>query len=272
MTQPSKLTAAAIQMHSGADLNENLAQAGYLVGEAARQGAELVALPEYFYLMPADERERVALAEDFGRGRIQQLLADLAREHGIWLLGGTVPLAGAEPGKMYNSSLLFDPSGACATRYDKMHLFGYDAGDMRYAEADTMSPGAAVATAATPWGPLRLSVCYDLRFPELYRQGPAPSLITAPAAFTHATGQAHWELLLCSRAVENLAFVIGAGQCGLHPGNKRTFGHSLIVDPWGEVLAYRADGPGVVLAELDLQRQAELRARLPALQHRRLAS
>lgn len=261
---------AAIQMNSGDNLQQNLVTARRLVADAARQGAELVVLPEYFYLMPADEQARVALAQDFARGPLHALLAELAAEHGIWLLGGTLPLTGAAPGKMFNSSLLFGPDGVCRQRYDKMHLFGFDAGEHRYAEADTMSPGAQVATADTPWGPLRLSVCYDLRFPELYRQAPAPSLIAAPAAFTHATGLAHWELLLRSRAVENLAFVIAAGQCGEHPGGRRTFGHSMIIDPWGDVLAVLPDGEGCVLARLDLQRQKDLRGRLPALAHRRL--
>ncbi|WP_174874691.1 carbon-nitrogen hydrolase family protein [Vogesella oryzae] len=265
-------TAAAVQMVSGDDLAANLARAEALVAEAAARGAELVALPEYFYLMPADEQARLAITEPFGAGPLQQRMATLAARHGIWLLAGTLPLRGSQPQRFYNSSLLFSPQGQCAARYDKMHLFGFDDGKERYAEADTMQPGSEVSSADTPWGSLRLSVCYDLRFPELYRHGPAPAIITAPAAFTHTTGLAHWELLLRARAVENLAFVIAPGQGGVHPGGKRTFGHSMIVDPWGQVLACHDEGEGMALAALDLDRQQTWRTRLPALQHRRINS
>ncbi|MFC3627029.1 carbon-nitrogen hydrolase family protein [Vogesella amnigena] len=262
-------TAAAVQMVSGDDLAANLARAEALVAEAAGRGAQLLALPEYFYLMPADEQARLAITEPFGAGPLQQRMAALAARHGIWLLAGTLPLRGSQPQRFCNSSLLYSPQGQCAARYDKIHLFGFDDGKERYAEADTMQPGCEVTSADTPWGSMRLSVCYDLRFPELYRHGPAPAIITAPAAFTHTTGQAHWELLLRSRAVENLAFVIAPGQGGVHPGGKRTFGHSMIVDPWGQVLACHAEGEGIALATLDLDRQQTWRTRLPALQHRR---
>ena len=262
-------TAAAVQMVSGDDLAANLARAEALVAEAAGRGAQLVALPEYFYLMPADEQARLSITEPFGAGPLQQRMAALAARHGIWLLAGTLPLQGSQPQRFCNSSLLYSPQGQCAARYDKIHLFGFDDGNERYAEADTMQPGSEVTSADTPWGSLRLSVCYDLRFPELYRHGPVPAIITAPAAFTHTTGQAHWELLLRSRAVENLAFVIAPGQGGVHPGGKRTFGHSMIVDPWGQVLACHAEGEGIALATLDLDRQQTWRTRLPALQHRR---
>ena len=263
-------TAAAVQMVSDDNLAANLARAEALVAEAASRGAQLVALPEYFYLMPADEQARLAIAESFSNGPLQQCMATLAARHGIWLLAGTLPIRGSQAQRFYNSSLLFNPQGQCTARYDKMHLFGFDDGKEHYAEADTMQPGDTVSSAQTPWGSMRLSVCYDLRFPELYRHGPAPALISAPAAFTHTTGLAHWELLLRARAVENLAFVIAPGQGGLHPGGKRTFGHSMIVDPWGQVLACHADGEGIALATLDLDKQQTWRMRLPALQHRRI--
>jgi nitrilase len=266
----TQLTAAAIQMVSGGNLQANLEAAQRLVAEAAARGAQLAVLPEYFYLMPENEAERVALAQPFGEGEIYQFLAELAAQHKLWLVGGTLPLASPERGKMYNSSLLFGPDGCCHSRYDKVHLFGFQTETEQYNESTTMSAGGEVVSTETPWGALRLSVCYDLRFPELYRTAPAPTLISAPAAFTHTTGVAHWELLLRARAVDNLAFVIGAGQGGLHPGGKRTFGHSLIVDPWGEVLACHAQGEGVAVATLDLAQQAKIRQRLPALQHRRL--
>ncbi|MFC3530947.1 carbon-nitrogen hydrolase family protein [Vogesella facilis] len=262
-------TAAAVQMVSGDELAANLARAEALVAEAASRGAELVALPEYFYLMPGDEQARLAIAEPFGSGPLQQRMAALAARHGVWLLAGTLPLQGSQSQRFCNSSLLYNPQGQCAARYDKIHLFGFDDGKERYAEADTMQPGEQVTSADTPWGSMRLSVCYDLRFPELYRHGPAPALISAPAAFTHTTGLAHWELLLRARAVENLAFVIAPGQGGVHPGGKRTFGHSMIVDPWGQVLACHVEGEGIALATLDLDRQQTWRTRLPALQHRR---
>ena len=265
-------TAAAIQLVSGDDLAANLARAEAWVAEAAAAGAQLVALPEYFYLMPEHDSARLALAEPFGHGPLQQRMAALAARHGVWLLAGTLPLQGSQPQRFHNSSLLYGPQGQCVARYDKLHLFGFDDGHERYAEADTMQPGDAITSADTPWGSLRLSVCYDLRFPELYRQAPAPVLISVPAAFTHTTGQAHWELLLRARAVENLAFVIAPGQGGVHPGGKRTFGHSMIIDPWGQVLACHATGEGMAVATLDTHRQQTWRTRLPALQHRRFTS
>ncbi|WP_293761572.1 carbon-nitrogen hydrolase family protein [uncultured Aquitalea sp.] len=264
------LTAAAVQMNAGDQLDNNLARAETLVEQAAAQGATLIALPEYFYLMPADDSARLKLAEDDGDGPLQTRMASLARRLGIWLLAGTLPLRAARPDRFFNSSLLYGPNGGRVARYDKMHLFGFDDGGDRYAESDTMQAGDAVVSADTPWGAMRLSVCYDLRFPELYRALPAPTLITAPAAFTRATGQAHWELLLRARAVENLAFVIAPGQCGRHPGGRETFGHSMIVDPWGEVLARQEDGEGAAVARLEFSRQADWRQRLPALRHRRL--
>ncbi len=211
MTTPASHRVAAIQMVSGDKLQANLDAASRLVAEAARRGAQLVALPEYFYLMPADEPRRVALAEPFGDGPIQRHLAGLARTHRVWLIGGTVPLQSPAPGRMYNSSLLFDPQGECAARYDKVHLFGFHHGEQHYDEAATMCAGREPVVASTPLGRLKLSVCYDLRFPEFYRLPPAPELIAAPAAFTRTTGEAHWELLR-ARAVENLAYVIAAGQ------------------------------------------------------------
>ncbi|WP_338024037.1 carbon-nitrogen hydrolase family protein [Aquitalea denitrificans] len=264
------LLAAAIQMCSGDNLQHNLARAAQLVGEAAQAGARFVALPEYFYLMPADEQARLPLAEAFGNGPLQAQMASLARQYGIWLLAGTLPLQSGDTAHFHNSSLLFSPVGQCVARYDKMHLFGFRHGDEHYAEADTMQAGDQPISADTPWGSLRLSVCYDLRFPELYRQPPAPGLISAPAAFTRNTGRAHWDLLLRTRAVENLAFVIAPAQCGRHPGGKETYGYSMIVDPWGQVLACHEEGEGMALARLDLSGQTAWRARLPALQHRRL--
>ncbi|QSE73374.1 carbon-nitrogen hydrolase family protein [Aeromonas media] len=265
------LRVAVIQMVSGDDLDHNLAQAEALLRQAAAEGAELALLPEYFYLMPADERARVALAAPVSSHPLLAWAQGLARELGLWLLAGTLPLASDEPGKMHNSSLLIDPQGELASRYDKLHLFGFCTGQEQYDEAATMSPGREVVSHPLPWGVLRLGICYDLRFPELFRLDPAPDFIALPAAFTHTTGLAHWALLLRARAVENLAFVLASAQGGEHPGGRRTFGHSMIIDPWGRVLAQVEEGQGLAIATLDLAAQRRVRSQLPALTHRKIA-
>lgn len=269
-------TAAVVQMSSTADVAHNLAEARRWVEEAARRGATLVCLPEYFCWIGVGEDERVKLAETFGDGPVQRALADLARDTQTWLIGGTVPIRPASGEQRdthaYNTSLLFDPTGACTARYDKIHLFSFNQGAEQHAEGDTMVGGDAIGTAQGPFGMLRMSVCYDLRFPELFRAKPAADVIAVPAAFTHTTGLAHWELLLRARAVENEAYVLASGQCGTHPNGWRTFGHSMIVGPWGEVLACHADGPGVALATLSAEMLNAVRARLPVLEHRRIAT
>ena len=263
---------AAVQMVSGTDVERNLETARRLVGEAARGGAALVALPEYFCLMGRNDRDKLALAEAPGDGPIQQMLSETARTHGIWLIGGTLPIRSGDPERVLNANCVHAPDGTLAARYDKIHLFKYDNGRERYDE------GSAICAGGTPTsvqaGPFRvgLSVCYDLRFPELYRalMHPPCDLLSVPAAFTYPTGRAHWELLLRARAVENQCYVIAAAQGGMHENGRRTFGHSMIVDPWGEVLDMRPEGEGVVLAEADPQRIASVRMQLPALEHRRI--
>ncbi len=263
---------AAVQMVSGADLATNLQAAAQALAQAADQGAELVVLPEYFCLLGRSDRDKLAVAEPPGRGPIQDALANLARRHGLWLVGGTLPLATPDPARVRNSALVFNPQGEAVARYDKIHLFRFARGGESYDEARTLQPGADVARFALPsrdghvWQ-VGLSVCYDLRFPELYRRLQA-DLLLVPSAFTHTTGQAHWEVLLRARAIENLAFVAAAAQGGLHDNGRRTWGHSMLVDPWGQVLAAQAEGPGVVLADLDAARLAEVRSQLPALDHR----
>jgi len=272
---PGDGIAAVVQMSSTDDVAGNLGEARRWVEAAARAGATLVSLPEYFCWIGADERQRVALAEPFGAGPIQAALAALARDTGVWLIGGTVPIA-PDPtahslgGRAYNTALLFAPSGQCTARYDKVHLFSFEGDGERHAEGDTMLAGESIGHAGTPFGALRLSVCYDLRFPELYRAAPVADLIAVPAAFTHTTGLAHWSLLLRARAVENQAFVLAAGQCGTHANGWRTFGHSMIVGPWGDVLAQCEDTPGVALARIDTAALRAVRTRLPALAHRRI--
>jgi predicted amidohydrolase len=274
MSQP--LIAAAVQMSSTPDVAQNLGEARRWAMEAARAGATLISLPEYFCWIGDDEKQRVALAESFGDGPIQHALAQLARDTGAWLIGGTVPVKpshGSQAGThAYNTALLFSPDGQCAARYDKIHLFSFNQGAERHAESDTMVGGDSVGTAHGPFGTLRLSVCYDLRFPELYRAGPAADVIAVPAAFTHTTGLAHWELLLRARAVENQAFVLASGQCGMHSNGWRTFGHSMIIGPWGEVLARHDEGPGLAIATLDPALLDAARGRLPVLTHRRIAT
>ncbi|WP_275895763.1 carbon-nitrogen hydrolase family protein [Trinickia diaoshuihuensis] len=268
------VTAAVVQMSSTDDVAYNLGQARRWIEAAAREGARLAVLPEYFCWIGTDERKRVALAEPFGDGPIQSALAALAHDTGVWLIGGTLPIrtgASAAGERAYNTSLLIDPDGRVTARYDKVHLFSFSDGRECHAEADTMAAGERIGHAPTPFGEVRLSVCYDLRFPELYRAPPAPDLIAVPAAFTHTTGLAHWELLLRARAVENQAYVLAAGQCGTHPNGWRTFGRSMIVGPWGDVLAcVEAPEPGFALARLERAALEELRTRLPALAHRRM--
>ena len=271
---------AAVQMVSTPDVATNLDAARRLVAQAAAAGAQLVALPEYFCLMGRSDTDKLAVAEAPGHGPIQQMLADAARRHGLWLIGGTLPMAtGDDPNRVYNACCVYAPDGTLAARYDKLHLFRYDNGSERYDEARVLRAGAQPATVQIPTAgePLQvgLSVCYDLRFPELYRglnRGTGErvcDLISVPSAFTHTTGRAHWELLLRARAVENQCYVIAPAQGGLHENGRRTWGHSMVVDPWGEVLAVQPEGEGVVLAELDPARLAQVRTQLPALEHRR---
>ena len=263
---------AAVQMVSTPDVERNLDAAAQGVSEAAAAGARLVALPEYFCLMGSRDGDKLRIAEAPGDGPIQQRLSALARQHAVWLLGGTLPLATGTPGRIFNSTLAYGPDGALLARYDKMHLFNFDNGRERYDEAAVLDPGSTPV--AVQAGPLRvgLSVCYDLRFPELYRalMQPPCDVLSVPSAFTYTTGQAHWELLLRARAVENQCYVLAAAQGGLHENGRRTWGHSMIVDPWGEVLDQRAEGEGLVIAEVDPARLASVRTQLPALRHRRL--
>jgi predicted amidohydrolase len=259
---------AAIQMNSQDNVTDNLGLAAQLIQAAVYAGAEFILLPEYFCFMGKTDIERVALGEPFGDGPIQQFMAALAKQHGVWISAGTIPLISAEPHKVYNSNLLFNDAGDCVGRYDKIHLFGFDNGIESYAEADTLAAGSSLQTFATQIGPVRPSVCYDLRFPEMYRKEPAYEIITMPAAFTYTTGECHWETLLKARAIENQSYVIAAAQTGVHPNGKRTFGHSMIIDPWGKVLAQQESGNGFALAGLDFDYLKTVRSDLPALKNR----
>ena len=263
--QPFKV--AALQMVSTPRVAENIATAGVLIEQAAALGAKLVVLPEYFGIMGMQDTDKVAVRESDGRGPLQDFLAAAAARHGVWVVGGSVPLECDEPGKVLNTTLVFDERGRRAARYDKIHLFGFESGNERYEESATIAPGCTPVALDTPFGRLGLSICYDVRFPELYR-ALAADIIVVPAAFTATTGRAHWELLLRARAVENLAWVVAAAQGGRHENGRETFGHSMLIDPWGKVLASRAGGSGVVIAEIDPAFQQKMRASLPALAHR----
>lgn len=261
---------AAIQMVSGPRVADNLQVAGRLIEDAVAQGAELLALPEYFPVIGAADADRVRAREDFGSGPIQDWLAATAQRHGIWIFAGSLPLTATSPDKMRNSTLVFNPAGVCVERYDKVHLFGFSKGEEFYDEAAFIEPGSQLVSVDTPFGSVALSICYDLRFPELYRALGTVDLILVPAAFTDTTGRAHWETLLRARAIENQCYLLAVGQGGRHESGRMTHGNSMIVDPWGEILDRKMKGPGVVIADLDHARIAEIRESLPALAHRKL--
>ena len=266
---------AAIQMVSGVDLQANLAQAAALIAQAAQAGAELAVLPEYFCLMGQSEQDKLAMAERPGDGAVQRFLSEQARTHGLWLVGGTLPLATSDQARVHNSALVFDPQGDCVARYDKIHLFGFDTGAEHFDEARTILPGSRPVRfvlktrAGIDWR-VGLSVCYDLRFPELYRAHARSGcdLLLVPSAFTATTGRAHWEVLLRARAIENQAYVLAAAQGGRHENGRRTWGRSMVVGPWGDVLAQQVQGSAVVLADVRQTHLREVRRQLPALRHR----
>ncbi len=263
---------AALQMTSGTDVAANLATARRLLQGARDGGACLAVLPENFSFMGRTEAERRAVVEQDGVGRVQDALAAAASELGLWIIGGTLPLAVAGDERPANACLVFDASGRRVARYDKIHLFDVDLPGRNegYRESANARPGSIAVTVDTPAGRVGLSVCYDLRFPELYRRlvADGAEILSVPAAFTGPTGRAHWETLLRARAIENLCFVIAAAQAGTHENGRETYGDSMVVDHWGRVLARQPRGSGVVLARLDRQAQASNREGFPVLQHR----
>jgi nitrilase len=261
---------AAVQMASGPRVDANLKEAARLIEIAAEQGAKLVALPEYFGIMGLKDTDKVAVREEYGRGQIQEFLAATARRHGIWIVGGSVPLVASSPDKVLNTSLVYDDQGRCVARYDKIHLFGFEMGAERYSEERTIEHGSQVTAFDSPFGRIGLSICYDLRFPELYRAMGEVDLILVPSAFTETTGKAHWETLIRARAIENLAYVLAPAQGGYHVNGRETHGDSMIVDPWGVILDRLPRGSGVVVAGMNRTHIQRLRQSLPALQHRTL--
>jgi len=263
---------AALQMTSGPEVATNLAVAEALLADAAAAGARLAALPENFAFMGLEDADKRKVAEDDGEGPIQAALAEAARRLGLWIIAGTIPLRLSGEGRVAAASLLFDPEGRRVARYDKIHLFDVDLPGRQesYRESANIAPGKAAIVAETPAGRLGLSVCYDVRFPELYRalSGAGAQLFSVPSAFTAPTGRAHWETLLRARAIENLCYVIAPAQSGVHPSGRETYGDTLIVDYWGRVLRRLPRGRGIVVCDLDLERQARARADFPALAHR----
>jgi nitrilase len=261
---------AGIQMASGPQVSANLSEAERLIEIAVAQGAKLIALPEYFAIMGLKDTDKVKAREKEGSGQIQRFLAKMAKKHQVWLIGGTVPIETDDPNKVRNSCMVFDPTGKLAARYDKIHLFNLDLGNEHYREDNTIEAGDKVVVLDTPLGRIGLSVCYDLRFPELFRAMGEVDLIVVPSAFTDTTGKAHWETLVRARAIENLCYVLAPAQGGYHLSGRETHGNSMIVDPWGVVLDRLPRGSGVVVAGINPAYQESLRKSLPALKHRTL--
>jgi predicted amidohydrolase len=261
---------AALQMVSVPRVEDNLAEAGRLIALAAAQGADLVALPEYFCMMGMKDTDKVGVREAEGGGPIQAFLSAAAKRHGVWIVGGSVPLVANDPRRVRNSCLVYDNHGRQVARYDKIHLFGFQMGDEQYHEARTIEAGSQAVMLDTPFGRMGLSICYDLRFPELYRAMKDVDIIMVPSAFTATTGRAHWETLLRARAIENLAYVVAPAQGGRHENGRETYGDTMIIDPWGAVLNRWPRGAGVVIADVDLSHLQGLRRNLPALGHRTL--
>lgn len=267
-SQANAFKVAAIQMASGPNVEGNLGEARRLIANAAKQGAKLVVLPEFFAIMGLAEQDKLEVREQPGRGPIQAFMSEIARQHKIWLVGGSIPLAASAPDKVRNTCLVYNELGEQVARYDKIHLFSLSLGNESYDEAATIEPGDQVVVVDSPFGRIGLAVCYDLRFPELFRAMKDVDIIVLPAAFTETTGKMHWELLVRARAVENLSYVIASAQGGYHVNGRETHGHSMIVDPWGRVLDVLPRGSGVVIASVNPSYQASLRGSLPALKHR----
>ncbi len=265
---------AAIQMASGPQVGANLIEAERLAREAAEDGAQLIVLPENFAIMGLSEADRLVASEDPGDGPIQDFLARLARSHNLWIIGGTIPMHSEKADKAYASTLVYNNEGQCVSRYDKLHLFdvSLEGSSEDYTESETTQPGDKIIVIDSPYGRLGLAVCYDIRFPELFRamvtQG--AEIFVIPAAFTAFTGKAHWEMLLRARAVENLCYVIASAQGGYHLNGRETYGHSMIIDPWGNIIDELPQGSGIVSATLDRQLSERIRSRFPALNHRRI--
>lgn len=270
--QTKTFKVAAVQMASGPNVLGNLSEARRLIEKAVDQGARLIVLPEYFPIMGLNDTDKLAVCEQSGSGMIQFFLSETARAHKIWLVGGSIPLVADAPDKMRNACLVYDDNGEQVARYDKIHLFSLELGNEHYHEGRIIEAGNQVVVVDSPFGRIGLAICYDLRFPELFRAMRDVNIIVLPSAFTETTGKMHWEILVRARAIENLAYVVAAGQGGYHVNGRETHGNSMIVDPWGRVLDRLPRGSGVVVEEINPSYHASLRASLPALSHRTLTS
>ena len=273
-TGSQKTRVAAIQMNSGPIVADNLALAEQLLAEAAGDGCALAVLPENFALMPERGRDKARIAEEPGSGPIQEFLAATAERYGLWIVSGSMPLVSPQIAaeRVYGGCPVYDSKGVVRALYRKIHLFDVDVGEESYRESHSMYPGEEIVAVDAPCGRIGLTICYDLRFPEMFRRlvDDGATVFTVPAAFTATTGKAHWHTLLRARAIENLAYVIAPGQYGQHPDNRATYGHSLICDPWGRILAEQAEGNGVIAADIDPALPHSLRSEVPALANRRL--
>jgi deaminated glutathione amidase len=268
------LKIASIQMVSTPDLQENLSTASRLIAAASTDGAQLAVLPEYFCLMGLKDTDKVGARESFGIGPIQEQLSDIARQNNIYLVAGTIPLEAKDPNKVLNTTLVFNPAGTQISRYDKIHLFGFQTATERYQESETIEAGnepgiLKIAVNGHDWT-FGLSICYDLRFPELYRALGQVDCHIIPAAFTYTTGKDHWEILLRARAIENQCYVLASAQGGIHQNQRRTWGNSMLIDPWGSILANLPEGEGFISGVLCKDKLNEVRSKLPALAHRKL--
>lgn len=269
MSTTDTFKVAALQMVSGTDLNENLKESERLIAQAADLDAQLIVLPEFFCFMGRADTDKVQIAEDAGEGIIQDSLSEWAQKYNAYIVGGSVPIRSPDPNRVFNATLVYQPDGRCVARYDKIHLFSLNQGNIQFDEAQTIYAGnLEPVVMQSPFGPIGLSICYDLRFPELYRQMGLVNLILVPSAFTYKTGQAHWELLLRARAIENQAYVLAPAQGGEHENGRRTWGHTMCVDAWGRVLDVLPTGAGLVCCELSMEHLTRVRQRLPALSHR----
>jgi len=265
---------AAIQMASGPNVRANLTEAGRLISGAVNAGAELIVLPENFAMMGMHETDKVKVREQLGQGPIQEFLAEQASKHGVWIVGGTIPLQAKDEQHIRAACLLYDDQGKVVARYDKVHLFDVHLEESAetYNESETIEPGAQATVIDTPFGRLGLAICYDLRFPELFRRMADENvdIVALPSAFTAITGKAHWEVLVRARAIENLVYVVAAAQGGYHVNGRETYGHSMIVDPWGMILKQLPNGSGFVTADIDLNRIRNTRRNFPVLEHRKI--
>lgn len=264
---------AAIQFTGSHDVKANLDIVEKWVNRAAHNGAKCVVLPENFALMGKTERDKLNIAEPFGEGPLQDFLSNLSKKYRLWIVGGTIPLISNLPTHVTASSLVFNDQGQCVARYDKIHLFDVEVEQREtYLESSTITPGKEVVAVSTPFARLGLTICYDLRFPELYRKlfNEGVEIFVVPSAFTLKTGTAHWEVLLRARAIENLCYVVAPNQAGHHTNGRDTYGHSMIIDPWGQIVQVLPEGEGLVMADIDLAYLKDIRRRFPVKEHQRI--